>query len=67
MEILPSEQLTILCESSCQSDLRSLIDSIVSSCTESTDVMVPHNVAYPATFLVDRYLYAASLSCMKDK
>ncbi|GFP55620.1 LysM domain-containing protein ARB_00327 [Trichoderma asperellum] len=50
VEMLPSEQLTVLCESS-----------------SSTDVMVPNKFAYPATFLVDRFLYAASLSCLKDK
>ncbi|UKZ93577.1 uncharacterized protein TrAFT101_008487 [Trichoderma asperellum] len=67
VEILPSEQLTMLCESSCQNDLRSLRTSILKACTASSDVMVPNKFAYPATFLVDRFLYAASLSCLKDK
>ncbi|KAG6039143.1 hypothetical protein E4U41_003159 [Claviceps citrina] len=67
VEILPSEQLTTLCESSCQKDLQSLRTSISGACRASSDVMVPSKVAYPATFLVDRFLYAASLSCLKDK
>lgn len=67
VEILPNEQLSTLCESSCQTDLQSLRSSIISSCTATSDVMVPDKIAYPATFLVDRFLYAASLSCMKDK
>ncbi|UNI22107.1 hypothetical protein JDV02_008028 [Purpureocillium takamizusanense] len=67
VEILPSEQLTILCESSCRRDLGNLRTSILGACTASSDVMVPNKFAYPATFLVDRFLYAASLSCLKDK
>ncbi|KAG5929743.1 hypothetical protein E4U42_004670 [Claviceps africana] len=66
VEILPVEQLTILCESSCRNDLQSLRTSILRTCTAASDVMVPHKVAYPATFLVDRFLYATSLSCLKD-
>ncbi|KAG6235034.1 hypothetical protein E4U25_005314 [Claviceps purpurea] len=66
MEILPSEQLTVLCESSCKRDLESLRTSILRACTASYDVMVPAKVAYPATFIVDRFLYAVDLSCLKE-
>ncbi|KAG5951736.1 hypothetical protein E4U53_002385 [Claviceps sorghi] len=66
VEILPREQLAVLCESSCRNDLQSLRTSILRTCTAPSDVMVPNKVAYPATFLVDRFLYAASLSCLKE-
>ncbi|KAG6168259.1 hypothetical protein E4U51_002407 [Claviceps purpurea] len=66
VEILPTEQLTTLCESSCRNDLQSLRASISQACTASSDVMVPNKFAYPATFLVDRFLYAAGLSCLKE-
>lgn len=54
MEILPSEQLTVLCESSCKRDLESLRTSILRACTASYDVMVPAKVAYPGVFLTKK-------------
>ncbi|KAJ5603315.1 hypothetical protein N7537_006271 [Penicillium hordei] len=66
-DIVPSEQLRVLCESTCRSDLASLRQAIQTACTEATDVMVPGgSIAYPATFMTDRYLYSTSLSCLTD-
>ncbi|KAI0191720.1 LysM domain-containing protein [Xylaria flabelliformis] len=67
VDALLSEHLVQLCESSCQNDLLNLRTSISRACKEPTDVMVPNGVAYPPTFLVDRFLYAAGLSCLKDR
>ncbi|KAG6092105.1 hypothetical protein E4U14_000865, partial [Claviceps sp. LM454 group G7] len=39
VEILPSEQLPTLCESSCRNDLQSLRASILQACTASSDIM----------------------------
>ena len=47
VEILPSAQLSTLCESSCIKDLKLLRNSISTACTKPSDVMVPHSVAYP--------------------
>ncbi|KAI0406600.1 peptidoglycan-binding protein [Xylaria palmicola] len=66
VDTLLSEQLGQLCDSSCQKDLSSLRTSISGACKEPTDVMMPNDIAYPPTFLADRFLYAASLSCLKD-
>ncbi|KAF9888671.1 hypothetical protein FE257_008429 [Aspergillus nanangensis] len=66
-DILDGSQLTTLCEGSCRSDLSTLRNTILSSCTAPTDVMVPgRTIAYPATFIIDRYIYATDLSCLKD-
>jgi hypothetical protein len=58
VEILPGEQLTTLCESTCQDDLRSLRTAILGACTASSDIMVPNKFAYPGELLVDLYLEA---------
>ncbi|KAF3898088.1 Carbohydrate-binding module family 50 protein [Trichophyton interdigitale] len=66
VNVLSEERIGILCETSCFADLKKLRTSIQAAC--ANDVMVPPwNIAYPATFMVDRYLYAISLSCLKDK
>ncbi|KAI1831546.1 hypothetical protein DTO006G1_1843 [Penicillium roqueforti] len=66
-DIVPSEQLVVLCDSTCRSDLASLRKAIQTACTEATDVMVPGgSIAYPATFMTDRYLYSTGLSCLTN-
>lgn len=52
-DIVPSEQLVVLCESTCRSDLASLRQAIQTACTEATDVMIPDgSIAYPGEILV---------------
>ncbi|TLD08606.1 uncharacterized protein PgNI_07373 [Pyricularia grisea] len=66
-EMLKTPQLTALCGGSCQTELTALQSTIAKACTGSSDVMVyDDHIAYPATFLVDRFLFAASLSCLKE-
>ncbi|KAI1840788.1 hypothetical protein JX266_012995 [Neoarthrinium moseri] len=67
VDILTGDLLATLCETSCQDDLNTLRKSIESACTQTTDVMVPQRIAYPPTYLVDRFLYASSLSCLRDE
>ncbi|KLJ12564.1 hypothetical protein EMPG_12392 [Blastomyces silverae] len=67
-EILPKEQLELLCGTSCRKDLDDLRNSIMDACKGPNDVTVPGgSIAYPATYLVDRFLYATSLSCLEDR
>ncbi|KAI2720884.1 hypothetical protein CBS147332_4124 [Penicillium roqueforti] len=40
--------------------------TIVSECTLDTDIIVVENVAYPAIFFVDNYLFTYELSCRTD-
>ncbi|KAF2009038.1 carbohydrate-binding module family 50 protein [Aaosphaeria arxii CBS 175.79] len=62
-EILSAQRLEQLCETNCSRDLSTSRKAIQAACTSSKDVMVPGGiVAYPATFLADRYLYAIQLS-----
>ncbi|KAL7621054.1 hypothetical protein AAE478_008366 [Parahypoxylon ruwenzoriense] len=61
VNILGNTELEALCGSSCRNDLGSLRTTIASSCTASSDVMMPGSIAYP-----DRFIYAAELSCLKD-
>ncbi|KAF4161886.1 hypothetical protein CNMCM6936_002900 [Aspergillus lentulus] len=65
-ERLNRTQLDLLCQSSCRKDLQSLRTTVQKACTASTDVMMPGATAYPATFLVDRYLYSSGLSCLTE-
>lgn len=46
-QILGDTELQALCDSSCQSDLAVLRSTIATSCTQSSDVMVPGDIAYP--------------------
>ncbi|KAH7317115.1 LysM domain-containing protein [Stachybotrys elegans] len=65
-DLLGASRLKDLCDTTCQADLTSLKKRIASACTDKTDVMVPNDIAYPASLFIDRLLYAASLSCLKD-
>ncbi|KAK2746308.1 hypothetical protein FQN55_005736 [Onygenales sp. PD_40] len=68
VETLASDQLEALCGTSCRDDLTSLRTSIIGACKGPNDVVVPgESVTYPATYLADRFLYATSLSCLRDK
>jgi hypothetical protein len=52
-DIVLSEQLVVLCESICRSDLASLRQAIQTVCTEATDVMVlGGSIVYPGEILV---------------
>ncbi|PVI08691.1 carbohydrate-binding module family 50 protein [Periconia macrospinosa] len=63
-----SKLLEQICETSCAADLENTKKAIEKACTSETDVMVPGaSVAYPATFLADRYLYAIQIGCLKSK
>ncbi|OJJ42140.1 hypothetical protein ASPZODRAFT_105672 [Penicilliopsis zonata CBS 506.65] len=66
VKLLPEDQLNDLCETPCLDELAALRPRIQSACNASTDVMMPRSIAYPATYIVDRYLYGAKLSCLKD-
>lgn len=66
-ERLSSNQLTVLCTNECQTSLASVRQTIVKSCATASDVIhfYDGNV-YPATFVVDRFIYTYTLACRKD-
>ncbi|EUC49055.1 carbohydrate-binding module family 50 protein [Bipolaris oryzae ATCC 44560] len=66
-DLLSDKLLGDLCSGSCAQSLTSARKAIQAACTSPKDVMTPSGgVAYPATFLADRYLYAIQLSCLKS-
>ncbi|KAF2130127.1 carbohydrate-binding module family 50 protein [Dothidotthia symphoricarpi CBS 119687] len=66
-DLLNDKRLSQLCGTACAQDLETSRAAIQKACTSATDVMVPvEGVAYPATFLADRYLYALQLGCLES-
>ncbi|OGE53422.1 hypothetical protein PENARI_c008G09124 [Penicillium arizonense] len=65
-EVLPAEQLTQLCESNCLLNMQRLRQIILTDCTADDVVMPFGSIAYPPTFMIDRYIYAAGISCQTD-
>jgi hypothetical protein len=39
----------------------------MAACSETTDVIVVEDVAYPATFIADKYMLTFDMSCRKDE
>ncbi|KAJ5964996.1 uncharacterized protein N7479_004872 [Penicillium vulpinum] len=65
--ILDEDQVTELCVNDCYTSLKSARATIQAACTEDTDVIVYEDVAYPATFIADNYLFTYDVSCRKDE
>ncbi|KAF2495511.1 hypothetical protein BU16DRAFT_618299 [Lophium mytilinum] len=63
---LNPQDLASLCTATCLDSLHDTLLSIRGSCTNSTDIIVIDQVTYPATYLVDRFLYTYSLACKRD-
>ncbi|KAK4682659.1 hypothetical protein QC764_0021480 [Podospora pseudoanserina] len=55
---LDSRSLEILCTATCRSSLSSVRGTIASRCRGNTDVLEIESIVYPATFVIDRFLYA---------
>ncbi|MCJ1245494.1 hypothetical protein MMC30_002698 [Trapelia coarctata] len=64
--ILGLEQLNALCVDSCYSSLLSTRGTIQQGCTASTDIIVYDDIAYPATYVVDNFIFTYDVSCRKD-
>ncbi|EFR02316.1 hypothetical protein MGYG_05313 [Nannizzia gypsea CBS 118893] len=66
VKFLHDDTLDSLCKTPCLAELELLRASIQKACTG--DVMVPPwGAVYPATYIIDRYIYATRLSCLRDK
>ncbi|KAL1640089.1 hypothetical protein SLS58_007356, partial [Diplodia intermedia] len=63
---LDQTQLESLCTDSCFDDLEKTRLSIQSACTASTDIIVEGNLAYPATYVLDHFIYTFNSTCRKD-
>lgn len=63
---MTTDQVDAVCVDSCYTSLEAARTVIAAACTLSTDVIVVENVAYPATFIVDNYLFTYQMSCRTD-
>ncbi|KAJ5656875.1 hypothetical protein N7507_008825 [Penicillium longicatenatum] len=64
--VVTADQIEDVCVDDCYSSLEAARSVIAAACTLDTDIIVVENVAYPATFIVDNYLFTYELSCRKD-
>ncbi|CZT52812.1 uncharacterized protein RSE6_14192 [Rhynchosporium secalis] len=65
-ERLNAEQLTSLCTASCLSSLNSVRQTIIGGCKAADDKILLDDIVYPATYIVDRFIYTYDLACRKD-
>ncbi|KAJ5958935.1 uncharacterized protein N7479_006085, partial [Penicillium vulpinum] len=65
-EVMTSDDVAVVCVDGCYASLESARTVIAAACTLDTDVIVTDSVAYPATFIVDNYLFAYQVSCRTD-
>ncbi|KAI0157093.1 carbohydrate-binding module family 50 protein [Hypoxylon sp. FL1284] len=65
-ERLDTEQLGALCTAECQTGLQNARKVIASGCNAPTDIMEIDGIVWPATYIIDRYLYTYNLACRKD-
>lgn len=63
---MTADQVDAVCVDSCYTSLEVAKTNIAAGCTLDTDVIVVGNVAYPATFIVDHYLFTYQISCRTD-
>ncbi|CAG8067040.1 unnamed protein product [Penicillium salamii] len=65
--LLDDDQVVELCVDVCYDSLKSARATIEAACTETTDMIVVEDIAYPATFIADKYLLTYDVSCRKDE
>ncbi|KAK3327087.1 hypothetical protein B0T19DRAFT_152062 [Cercophora scortea] len=64
---LDTAGLAEVCLDSCRNSLVDLRSAIQLACDNTTDTITHTNVKYPATYLVDTYLYFYDVSCYRSK
>ncbi|PYI36128.1 hypothetical protein BP00DRAFT_474788 [Aspergillus indologenus CBS 114.80] len=55
--VMSTEQVDEVCVDSCYTSLEAARTTIAAACALGTDVIVVETVAYPATFIVDNYIF----------
>ncbi|KAI7658839.1 hypothetical protein KC318_g10996, partial [Hortaea werneckii] len=64
--ILNGNQTETLCVPSCRSSLSNAREKIAAACTGRGENITFNDIAYPATFVVDNYIFTYDVSCIKD-
>ncbi|KAK3347125.1 hypothetical protein B0T25DRAFT_634368 [Lasiosphaeria hispida] len=67
VDVLDPDTLGKVCVAKCRDELKSLRTNIASICNKQTDLIVFGKTAYPATFILDHYIYQYDVSCYADK
>ncbi|KAJ2891068.1 uncharacterized protein MKZ38_000949 [Zalerion maritima] len=65
VNFLDQNSFTELCTPPCEYDLRVLRGDISASCSKN-DTMTYQRNEYPATYMVDRFLYVYNITCYRD-
>ena len=63
---LSADNLTSVCTSACLTSLNSAKATIKGACTQATDLIPLYTGSYPATFLVDLFIYTYGINCRRD-
>ncbi|KAI8169271.1 hypothetical protein K4K49_006502 [Colletotrichum sp. SAR 10_70] len=67
VDLLDQDGLANVCEATCRQSLVDLRTKVLDSCDASADTIQYSYLSFPATYIVDRYLYFYDVSCYKDK
>ncbi|OLN97885.1 hypothetical protein CCHL11_02593, partial [Colletotrichum chlorophyti] len=65
--LLDQDGLLAVCDDTCRNSLVDFRAKISSSCGARIDTIQYSSMSYPATYIVDRYLYFHDVSCYKDR
>lgn len=65
-EFFKPNELDALCTSACAESLQVVREAIEGDCAE-TDAIIDKGQAFPATFMVDKFIYAYNRTCLKDR
>lgn len=64
---LTDERLVKLCTETCAASLNSAQKNIVNACKASSDFISDGETRYPATYVLDRFIWSFNATCRKDK
>ncbi|KAM0326099.1 hypothetical protein ACHAQA_006692 [Verticillium albo-atrum] len=67
VDVLPREELDLICEPKCREDLSALREKIIETCTASEDVMRNSGFEFPAFYFADKFAYTFDINCYKHK
>ncbi|PYI36203.1 hypothetical protein BP00DRAFT_386649 [Aspergillus indologenus CBS 114.80] len=63
---LTEDQLSALCVDDCKASLNAVRATIQQACTADSDVIVDAGIAYPASWIIDNFIYTHQISCLTD-
>ncbi|KAK1845942.1 LysM domain-containing protein [Colletotrichum chrysophilum] len=67
VDVLDADGIEAICTASCKESLIDLRTKIQNDCDPATDVFDHDLALYPATYIVDRYIYVYEISCYKHR